>query len=817
MRYLFLMITALLVFSGCDDQTALEQFNCGRCGDWQTCNVSDGRCDLIEGRCSDRSDCMGDQIGQICVDHSCIDGCKSNSDCKEEINNHLCDLDETSDSYGMCVVSECMNHSDCSKNSDSKKTMCQLDIDDATYLTCVVLNCSSNDDCTTQAENKFCNTDITNIAFGQCYKPECLAHSECSGAKKLCQLDPDQSNQYTCIAAECDTDEDCSENLDTSGNVKCEIDPDATGFGHCYRPKCINDSECDSVKSRCDTENYAYECAYPLSEGCDPKEDSCTTIKGDAGLCLMDLESNNTIKTMCYSEDELDQFIFVDEGASCRGDADHCQKDFICNQDSVCQNVSFDERCTGYNIPVTLNLYTGVEEASLCGCDTHSNCSVDSFCLSESNADSSYDRYCVQVLPNEENPFCPDSSRNNEGICERYSEGEECMTALNTSFDETLNQCVPEYCDKTGEFNCSGYSACDLTINACVPYMMPMPQISPGDGHICAILADKNVKCVGNPENIAAEFFDETGVLKDVKMISSGKDHSCVVNKDQIYCWGKSNHNEVTLDNSDTSIPYHVEIEGFIAVKVVAKDDYSCALGQYYGVKSVFCWGENKGNMLNDGGVLNVPTEITFLEGENSVAPIDLFGSNSSICVLDQFHKTHCLGGMITDNQIELNGVNSDGKPIHFIQGSVGDGHVCMLAADHNVYCVGDGSNGQMGHVNGENATNIGTPITTSFPLNFKQITSGSDHSCALTMGSVYCWGRNNNNQIGETNMGALIDIPQKTHGIKDTEQLESVDASIDQTCISYWVDDTKSERKFYCWGKLYNDTKESPTTISFE
>lgn len=130
---------------------------------------------------------------------------------------------------------------------------------------------------------------------------------------------------------------------------------------------------------------------------------------------------------------------------------------------------------------------------------------------------------------------------------------------------------------------------------------------------------------------------------------------------------------------------------------------------------------------------------------------------------------------------------------------SAGGNHSCVLSKLNNVYCWGDNSDGQLGN---------GRAIKTSSPtlvqngqkptsVNFKQIATGSYHSCGLTdNGQVYCWGRNSYGQLGDgltTNSSLPVLVK---NGERDPN-----DWFIDLSLGGLFSCALTKTNKVYCWG----------------
>ena len=74
-------------------------------------------------------------------------------------------------------------------------------------------------------------------------------------------------------------------------------------------------------------------------------------------------------------------------------------------------------------------------------------------------------------------------------------------------------------------------------------------------------------------------------------------------------------------------------------------------------------------------------------------------------------------------------------------------------------------------------------------PVTLTEKTLGNAHSCALIDKRAYCWGTNNNGQLGD---GRLIDVPPTMvlSGVEDIagEASTPVPLKIKRFCVGGWV-----------------------------
>lgn len=139
-----------------------------------------------------------------------------------------------------------------------------------------------------------------------------------------------------------------------------------------------------------------------------------------------------------------------------------------------------------------------------------------------------------------------------------------------------------------------------------------------------------------------------------------------------------------------------------------------------------------------------------------------------------------------------------------------GTSHTCGLASGGAVWCWGDNTYGQLG--NGT-TTSSAQPVRASVPnLEYAIIRAGRAHTCAVTtMGNVYCWGDNSWGQLGDgttTSRPTPASIATSTAGTSFLTN--SLSGGDDHLCGKNSLDGA-----MYCWGR--NDDGQVGGTSAIE
>ncbi len=174
-----------------------------------------------------------------------------------------------------------------------------------------------------------------------------------------------------------------------------------------------------------------------------------------------------------------------------------------------------------------------------------------------------------------------------------------------------------------------------------------------------------------------------------------------------------------------------------------------------------------------------------------------------TFCGISSKAALYCWGDDLLTGQPLLQPKLIDKGP--WSQVGVGLGYLCALQAENKyVYCYGEGYDGQLGDgspVGEKSRLDKLTPIVGS--REFTDLTVGTYHSCALSPDkSAFCWGLNDFGQLGTgDNVSSSTPLPV----FSDMDNWKEISAGSDHTCA------TKTNEEGWCWG--HNNYKQvSPT-----
>jgi len=239
---------------------------------------------------------------------------------------------------------------------------------------------------------------------------------------------------------------------------------------------------------------------------------------------------------------------------------------------------------------------------------------------------------------------------------------------------------------------------------------------------------------------------------RKVEALSASEVHSCAVSDGRAYCWGDNTDGQLGIA-SDVTRAGPTALPGSDWRQIVTGKAHTCALDAS---GDVYCWGANERGQLGQG------------HRDSQSAPV----------------------------LVPL--------PAAAIQLASGFRHSCVILETSELWCWGDGNEGQIGRgdfypgsaesreADAPTPEQVALPPGTG-PEPWSFVDTGQGHTCALRSdGSLWCWGRNSQRQLGQPSEAAQIRAPVRVG--TDLGWL-SVDAAQNYTCA------LSAERSLWCWG----------------
>jgi len=341
---------------------------------------------------------------------------------------------------------------------------------------------------------------------------------------------------------------------------------------------------------------------------------------------------------------------------------------------------------------------------------------------------------------------------------------------------------------------------------------------------------------------VPVKVYKGAGVMANKKMVKvfAAQYHSCALSDDgKMYCWGYNGQGQLgTGTTTDSAVP--VQIGGALAGKTITEiggtANTTCAIAE----GKIYCWGQNSKGQVGLGYAnATLVTSPTIVSATNTsttlpttyTATVLTSGSRSHTTCAIVNGKAFCWGpnenGAIGDGtttqrelptKVDDSGVLS-GKTVTSISqdgfvsdASGGFAHTCAVASGA-AYCWGDNIVGQLGDgTTTDRTTPVAVVATGVLSGKIAQtIRVGLKHSCVQASNGAYCWGNNDNGQVGNGTTSqqiAPVEVLRLPGGLT-ASNVVSLGAGANRGCAVI------TDGRTFCWG--YNSSGQigDGTTIN--
>lgn len=405
------------------------------------------------------------------------------------------------------------------------------------------------------------------------------------------------------------------------------------------------------------------------------------------------------------------------------------------------------------------------------------------------------------------------------------------------------------------------YSKIPIKIMQNVNYVSTIygePFINNDAPRTCAITTNGKLYCwgrnhkgqIGNGDEINQVYPVE--ILSDVASVSLGASHTCAVKTNgMLYCWGSNERGQLGDGTQERSLTPKLILKGITNVTLSA--DYSCAIKNDH---KLYCWGDNffmQASPNVDSEIITTPSlisddvlHVTLGIGSSDRRSDGMTPYGAQTCFITLNNDLYCFGDFFNELKFvapnirkvllgnldictislddELNcysefghtgyGVLIDVNMQDVYDASVNWFYICIVKNSGELYCYGGNKYGQLGigyeciNVDSNNEEDEEYGLCEKMSIrepqlilqDVKKVSLNSTNACALkSTGALYCFGNNDNWQVGNGNSVKEIVVPQKilenASNVKLTSITNGFNDELPNTCV------IKEDKGLYCFG----------------
>lgn len=349
-------------------------------------------------------------------------------------------------------------------------------------------------------------------------------------------------------------------------------------------------------------------------------------------------------------------------------------------------------------------------------------------------------------------------------------------------------------------------------------------RVHAGNDFSCALDAEGQGWCwgfnnVGQLGNASGDLLhnEPSAIAGDLRFRSLGIHglgrHACAVSVEgQAFCWGENDFGQLG-DGSTAPSAVPIAVTGGLRfTQISAGWRFTCGVTEDH---DAYCWGRGVWGQLGNGETTQTANPVRVV-GDVAFASVRA-GTNNLACGLALDGSAYCWGlnwrGEVGSSTNEFCGPDTvrlecASSPVQvrtaggalFRDVAAGNSFACGVLFDGTMYCWGRNTQGQLGSESTEGCSGNGPPdICVREPIRvpgehrFVTVSAGNDHTCGTTeSGAAVCWGRN---QFGELGNGSLATTGNPPTVVRGDLTFVSVSAGSSHTCGAV------TTGALYCWG----------------
>lgn len=231
-----------------------------------------------------------------------------------------------------------------------------------------------------------------------------------------------------------------------------------------------------------------------------------------------------------------------------------------------------------------------------------------------------------------------------------------------------------------------------------------------------------------------------------------------------LWCWGQNSYGQI---GNNTIVPRSSPVQTVAFGKnwkQVATWGFGTACIKTDG--TLWLWGQGTSGELGDNTVTKKSSPIQTIAFGSNWKQVSLGGSFASAVKLD---GTLWCWGSNTDGRLGDNTVTGRSSPVQTVtfatnwkQVACGDTFAVAIKTDGTLWGWGKNDSGQLGD---NTTTSRSSPVQTiTYATNWKQVfASGSTTAAIKNDGTLWCWGRNADGQLGDNSVTARSSPVQTT------------------------------------------------------